>query len=196
MQYMTVDQSGEERRSLETKMRNGPPRNSISSGRRSCAMNFLLRKLAMRKLIERHFLGTCPRILRKMLKKFTLSALVLAFAVPSYAQLSFGGQPYGDKAEKRGMPAAAAVHLPAVDVATLMQEDAARAAQGIKGPFRFGFEHLTDYTTRQQRQLVHHAERRSRLAAWPLHCPGALGINLQMSNFVIPEGGAVILVQR
>jgi hypothetical protein len=64
---------------------------------------------------------------------------VLLFALdlgqrPLPAQIAFPGQPYGDKAEKRGMPPAVAVHLPAVDVAALMQEDADRAAQGIKGP--------------------------------------------------------------
>ncbi|MGB5069385.1 MAG: T9SS type A sorting domain-containing protein [Flavobacteriales bacterium] len=127
-----------------------------------------------------------------MLKKFTLPVLVLAFTVPSYAQLSFGGQPYGDKAEKRGMPPAIAVHLPAVDVATLMQEDADRAAQGIKGPFRFGFEHLTDYTLANSGSwfTMPNGDRVWRLI---LHCPGALGINLQMSNFVIPEGARLFL---
>lgn len=108
------------------------------------------------------------------------------------AQIAFGGHPYGDKAEKRGMPPAVAVHLPAVDVATLMQEDAARAAQGIKGPFRFGFEHATDFTLQNSGSwcTMPNGDRVWRLQ---LHCPGALAINLQFSNYLIPEGARMFL---
>ncbi|MCL4281568.1 MAG: T9SS type A sorting domain-containing protein [Flavobacteriales bacterium] len=123
----------------------------------------------------------------------TLLALAAALA-PSQlsAQLSFGGHPYGDKAEKRGMPVAVAVHLPAVDVAALLDEDAARAAQGIKGPFRFGFEHHTDFTLQNSGSwfTMPNGDRVWRLM---LHCPEALAINLQFSEYVIPEGARLFL---
>lgn len=60
---------------------------------------------------------------------FLASLLLVA---PLSAQIAFGGHPYGDKAEKRGMPAATVMHMPEVDVATLLNEDADRAAQGIE----------------------------------------------------------------
>lgn len=128
-----------------------------------------------------------------MIRSTTLVSLA-AFLLSSTlsAQIAFGGQPYGDKAEKRGMPPAAAVHLPAVDVATLMQEDAARAAQGLKGPFRFGFTHATDYTLQNSGSwfTMPNGDRIWRLQ---LHCPEALSINLQFSTYVIPEGARMFL---
>jgi len=128
-----------------------------------------------------------------MIRSFTLVSFAAAFlSVPLAAQISFEGHPYGDKAEKRGMPPAVAVHLPAVDVAALMQEDAARAAQGIKGPYRFGFEHATDLTMQNSGSwfTMPNGDRVWRLQ---LHCPGALAINLQFSNYVIPDGARMFL---
>lgn len=127
-----------------------------------------------------------------MTRRLTLVASLALLSTALSAQIAFGGHPYGDKAEKRGMPPAVAVHLPAVDVATLMQEDAARAAQGIKGPFRFGFEHATDYTTQNSGSwfTMPNGDRVWRLQ---LHCPEALSINLQFSNYVIPEGARMFL---
>ncbi len=128
-----------------------------------------------------------------MIRNLTLvSMATLLLALPVRAQIAFGGQPYGDKAEKRGMPPAVAVHLPAVDVAALMQEDAARAAQGIKGPFRFGFEHTTDFTL-QNGGMWYAMPNGDRVWRLVLHCPEALTINLQFSNFVIPEGARLFL---
>ena len=128
-----------------------------------------------------------------MIRSTTLVSLAAFFLSSTLsAQIAFGGQPYGDKAEKRGMPPAAAVHLPAVDVATLMQEDAARAAQGLKGPFRFGFTHATDYTLQNSGSwcTMPNGDRVWRLQ---LHCPEALSINLQFSNYVIPDGARMFL---
>ncbi len=113
-------------------------------------------------------------------------------AVPLSAQISFGGHPYGDKAEKRGMPPATAIHLPQVDVAPLLTEDADRAAQGIKGPLRFGFTHETDFTLANSGSwwTMPNGDRVWRLM---LDCPEALSINLQFSNYVIPEGARMFL---
>ncbi len=127
-----------------------------------------------------------------MARTTTLLFLATLLTSTVSAQISFGGQPYGDKAEKRGMPPAVAVHLPAVDVPTLMDEDAARAAQGIKGPFRFGFPLPTDYTLQNSGSwwTMPNGDRVWRLE---LVCAGALGINLQFSNYVIPVGARMFL---
>lgn len=128
-----------------------------------------------------------------MIRSTTLVSFAAFFLSTTLsAQIAFGGQPYGDKAEKRGMPPAVAVHLPAVDVATLMQEDAARAALGLKGPFRFGFTHATNLTLGNSGSwfTMPNGDRVWRLM---LHCPEALSINLQFSNYVIPEGARMFL---
>jgi hypothetical protein len=128
-----------------------------------------------------------------MIRNVTLVVLAaLLFSSTLSAQIAFGGHPYGDKAEKRGMPLAVTAHLPAVDVAALMQEDAARAAEGIKGPFRFGFEHATNFTLQNSGSwfTMPNGDRVWRLA---LQCPGALSINLQFSNYVVPEGARMFL---
>lgn len=127
-----------------------------------------------------------------LLFRTAFATLAVSLGLASQAQLSFGGQPYGDKAEKRGMPPALTMHLPAVDVPTLMQEDADRAAQGIKGPFRFGVEHATELTLANSGSwhTMPNGDRVWRLA---LHCPEALSINLQFSNYVIPEGARMFL---
>ncbi|MGB3869863.1 MAG: T9SS type A sorting domain-containing protein [Flavobacteriales bacterium] len=120
---------------------------------------------------------------------FLASLLLVA---PLSAQIAFGGHPYGDKAEKRGMPAATVIHMPEVDVATLLNEDADRAAQGIKGPLRFGFTHETDLNLQNSGAwfTMPNGDRVWRLM---LHCPEALSINLQFSNYVIPEGARMFL---
>ncbi len=128
-----------------------------------------------------------------MTRNNTLAALAaILLAAPLAAQISFGGRPYGDKAEKRGMPPAVAVHLPAVDVATLLNEDAQRASEGIKGPFRFGFEHHTDLTMANSGSwwTMPNGDRVWRVV---LHCPEALTINLQFSNYVLPEGARMFI---
>ena len=128
-----------------------------------------------------------------MLRNATLLFLATVYlANPLSAQIAFGGQPYGDKAIKRGMPPAVAVHLPQVDVPTLMAQDAARAAQGIKGPFRFGLPHATDFTLQNSGSwwTMPNGDRVWRLM---LDCPAALGINLEFSNYVIPKGARMFL---
>lgn len=122
----------------------------------------------------------------------SLLFLLLATPMGLQAQRAFGGQPYGNKAEKRSMPPAMAVHLPAVDVAALLAEDAARAAQGIKGPYRFGFTHTTafDLSNSGAWTTMPNGDRVWRLL---LHCPGAVAINLVLSDFDVPEGARVFL---
>jgi hypothetical protein len=127
-----------------------------------------------------------------MVRPPTIFLLASFLTTSASAQIAFGGHPYGDKAEKRGMPPAVAVHLPTIDVPALMDEDAARAAQGIKGPFRFGFTHATGYTLDNSGSwwTMPNGDRVWRLK---LHCPDALGINLQFSNYVVPDGARMFL---
>lgn len=128
-----------------------------------------------------------------MTRTSTLASLALLFlATPLAAQISFGGQPYGDKAEKRGMPPAVVVDFPALDHDQLIAEDEARYASGVKGPFRFGYEHPVHLTLENSGSwfIMPNGDRVWRLM---LHCPGALSINLQWSEYVVPEGARMFI---
>ncbi|HMN04599.1 MAG TPA: T9SS type A sorting domain-containing protein [Flavobacteriales bacterium] len=128
-----------------------------------------------------------------MTRTSTLASLALLFlATPLAAQISFGGQPYGDKAEKRGMPPAVVVDFPALDHDRLIAEDEARYASGVKGPFRFGFEQPANLTLENSGSwsIMPNGDRVWRLM---LHCPGALSINLQWSEYVIPDGARMFI---
>ncbi len=107
------------------------------------------------------------------------------------AQLSFGGQPYGiDRAN--ALPDAPLSVMAPVDANSLMAEDEARAAAGVKGPYRFGFNHATNigldnagiWTTMSNGDRVWRAA---------IQCPGAYSVNLEFHEFVIPEGAQVFV---
>ena len=108
------------------------------------------------------------------------------------AQISFGGNPIGLKAEKLGLPKAQKIDLPAVDVEALMAEDADRAAQGVKGPYRFGFNHEVDLTMANSGTWNELADG-TRLWRLQLHCPQSISINFVFSEYVVPEGARVFV---
>lgn len=118
----------------------------------------------------------------------TLGLLLLA--APLAAQISFGGQPYG--LGKAYLPAPPVLTMPEVDVAALMAEDAQRLAQGIKGPYRFGFNHATDISTANSGVWTDLANGDGVWRA-TIECPGAFSINFEFNDFVVPEGGQVFV---
>ena len=119
----------------------------------------------------------------------------LSFAsllAPSYAQIAFGGTPLGTKAEKRGLPKPERRTFPAVDREALLAEDAANAALGIKGPYRFGVNHATDLTM-ENSGTWNELEDGTRLWRVELLCPEALAINFEFSGYVVPDGALVFV---
>ena len=126
----------------------------------------------------------------------TLRSLVIAFLVPlagaSTAQVSFGGRPIGLLTNASALPTPAEVHLPAVDPAPLMAEDEARAEAGIKGPYRFGFNHEVDLGT-DNSGTWHTLRNGDRVWRQAIVCPGAFSINFRFDAFIVPEGGRVFV---
>ncbi|HEY0978835.1 MAG TPA: hypothetical protein VGE21_15285, partial [Flavobacteriales bacterium] len=126
--------------------------------------------------------------------KRSLHALLLlgAFVVtPSLlAQRSFGGTPLGPKGSRIGLPEAPVMTLPSVDVETLRAEDAANAANGIKGPWRFGYQHFTDISmsTSGVWHTLPNGDRNWRVV---LECRGAVSINFAFTEYVVPAGARV-----
>lgn len=119
--------------------------------------------------------------------------LVLVAALPASAQVSFGGQPYG--LTKSHLPAAPLYVMPEVDAAALMAEDEQRIAQGIKGPYRFGFNHSTDLSTGNSGVWTTLPDGD---AVWRLaiECPGAFSINFEFNDYLVPEGGQVFVYNQ
>ncbi|MEZ4806236.1 MAG: T9SS type A sorting domain-containing protein [Flavobacteriales bacterium] len=106
------------------------------------------------------------------------------------AQISYGGRAIG--LGPSNLPEAPVVLMPAVDATTLLAEDAARAAQGVKGPYRFGFNHATDISM-ENSGAWHTLRNGDRLWRTAIQCPGAFSINFEFHEYVVPEGARVFV---
>lgn len=107
------------------------------------------------------------------------------------AQLSFGGHPIGIERSQE-LPSAPTVVMPEVDAEALKAEDADRAAQGIKGPWRFGFNHATDLSL-ENSGVWHTLPNGDRVWRLSIQCPGAYSINFEFHDYVVPEGAQVFV---
>lgn len=105
------------------------------------------------------------------------------------AQLSFEGQPYGTD-RSNGLPEAPVAVMPPVDADALKAEDAVRSASGVKGPYRFGFNHAVDLGL-DNSGVWHTMSNGDRVWRVGVQCPGAFSINFEFHEFVIPEGAQV-----
>jgi hypothetical protein len=121
-----------------------------------------------------------------------LFATLAVGSMPLKAQIAFGGQPVGIKAEKLGWSKPAVAEFPAVDEAALLAEDEARATDGVKGPFRFGFNHSADLSLQNSGTwtVMPNGTRVWRLE---LKSPGARSINFVFDEYVVPEGAQVFV---
>jgi hypothetical protein len=125
------------------------------------------------------------------MKNRTLLAWALLAALPASAQISFGGKPLGlDKTDKLPTPPLAV--MPAVDVDALLAEDAQREAEGIKGPWRFGANHAVDLSLANS-GVWHEMPNGDGLWRLSIECPGALSINFEFHDYVVPAGARVFV---
>lgn len=121
-----------------------------------------------------------------------LATLLLASALPGAAQVSFGGRPLALLEHAPALPAPSDVRLPAVDADALLAEDAARAAAGIKGPYRFGYNHSVDLGTAVS-GTWHTLRNGDRVWRQAITCPGAFSINFRFDVYEVPEGARVFV---
>ncbi|MEO8588143.1 MAG: T9SS type A sorting domain-containing protein [Flavobacteriales bacterium] len=119
-----------------------------------------------------------------------LPALLIG-SLPITAQVSFGGHPHG-LMKDNGLPVAPLMVMPEVDAEALKAEDAQRELQGVKGPYRFGFNHLVDFDLFNSGvwSTLGNGDRIWRLA---IECPGAFSINFEFNDYVVPEGAQVFV---
>jgi hypothetical protein len=124
------------------------------------------------------------------MKKTVILASLLFTAPALVAQIAFGGEPLSFS--RQDLPEAPVVTLPTVDREALLAEDEWRRASGMKGPYRFGFNHATDLTL-ENSGVWHTLANGDRVWRLGLVCPGALSINLEFHDYVVPEGARVFV---
>ncbi len=127
-----------------------------------------------------------------MVLRVLVPALLLLPCIAANAQIAFGGTPVGLLPLGPRLPEPQGFVLPAVDAAALIAEDEARIAAGIKGPWRFGFNHAVDARSDAHGTwtTLRNGDRVWRIA---FTCPGAFSINFRFSRYVVPEGGRVFV---
>jgi hypothetical protein len=126
--------------------------------------------------------------LRSTLNVLSVVALALPWSAAS-AQVSFGGRPWAVHAEKMGLTTPPVFHLPALDVAAALAEDEQRALEGNKR-LRFGINHATDLGLDNSGvwETLPNGDRVWRL---DIHLEGALSVNFEFDDYVVPEGAMV-----
>jgi lysyl endopeptidase len=130
---------------------------------------------------------------KKMMMRNFCVQVMLAMMAPTMAvaQVGFGGQPLGHRSDVQ-LPPSPVMVMPAVDVETLMAEDAQRDAQGIKGPYRFGFNHMVDLGL-ENSGVWHEFSNGDRVWRLSIECPSAYSINFEFHDYFIPEGADVFV---
>ena len=80
-------------------------------------------------------------------------------------------------------------------MASLIVEDEAREASGIKGPWRFGYNHAVDLDLSNSGTwtTLGNGDRIWRLA---LRCPDALSVNFEFHEYVVPSGAKVFVLNE
>lgn len=125
------------------------------------------------------------------LSRFLALGLVLPFTLQAFAQESFGGVPMVERAGAQ-LPGAPVAVMPTVDADAMMAEDEARIAQGIKGPYRFGFDHHVDLSL-DNSGVWHTMPNGGRVWRLAIQCPGALSVNFEFHDYFLPEGAEVFV---
>jgi hypothetical protein len=128
-----------------------------------------------------------------MLKQYATLALAFGLipTVTVRAQESFGGQATGLRNDVQ-LEAPPFVVMPPVDAAALLAEDEARIASGVKGPYRFGFNHAVDLGL-ENSGVWHEFPNGDRVWRLAIECPQAFSINFEFHDYFIPTGGQVFV---
>src|SRR5690606_22332703 len=140
--------------------------------------------------------GTIPLIPQpgtmRLIPLVAAGVALLLTAPTAQGQIAFGGTPPGLTSLAKQLTEAPVATMPAVDVESLMAEDAARAASGEKGPYRFGFNHATDLGLDNSGAWseLPNGDRVWRLG---IACPGAYSINFEFHDYLVPEGARVFV---
>jgi lysyl endopeptidase len=128
-----------------------------------------------------------------MLRSYATLALSIGlfYSTTTQAQESFGGQAIGLRPGIQLEPPPVVV-MPHVDAEALLAEDEARTASGVKGPYRFGFNHAVDLGLNNS-GVWHELPNGDRVWRLSIECPQAFSINFEFHDYFIPEGGKVFV---
>lgn len=130
------------------------------------------------------------RIMTRPYAPFLLSLSLIA-ALQATGQESFGGHPAGLRADLE-VPPPPLVVMPNVDAEALRAEDEIRIASGVKGPFRFGFNHAVRLELSNS-GVWHEFPNGDRLWRLAIQCPEAYSINFEFHEYFIPSGAQVFV---
>lgn len=121
-----------------------------------------------------------------------LTAILALCVAPSHAQVSFGGSPIGTGPLAHTLAEAPVLWMGEVDVAALIAEDELRHASGIKGPWRFGTNHVVDIGL-DNAGTWSELRAGDRLWRQTIACPGAYSINIEFHEYRMPEGAMLFV---
>ena len=131
-------------------------------------------------------------LIRRSFRSVLWILVVIGGLSDLHAQIAFGGSPIGLSTGAALLRPVPVVELPQVDREALLLEDAANEMAGVKGPYRFGFNHAVDLgtSTNGDWTVLRNGDRVWRMG---ILCPGAFSINFVFSEFVVPAGGKVFV---
>jgi len=138
-------------------------------------------------LVSRLSAFTCRRASLPFAAVACTALIVLSAANTAQAQLSFGGEPASRHVALRS--AVPTITMPAVDVAALLAEDAARAKDE---PFRFGATLPVDFTPGNS-GVWEALPDGSRVWRLRIASPGAFSLSLLFDEFVLPGGSSLFV---
>ena len=122
------------------------------------------------------------------MRKFLLFVAAMV-SLNTFAQVSHGGTPFNW--EDKHVPSQITfVPMPVIALEALQAEEAI-VDQYKEAPFRFGYEHETDFSE----QSASWFEIGNGKSIWQLgiHCPDARSINLLFENFNLPKGSEMFI---
>jgi len=121
--------------------------------------------------------------------KKTLLLLLTILSIQGFAQISQGGFPFNWE-DKHVSTQINFVTMPEIDLVALQAEDAV-VDQYKEAPFRFGFEHETNFNL----QSANWQDLGNGSSLWQLGitCPNARSINLILEDFYLPKGAQMFL---
>lgn len=126
------------------------------------------------------------------LRNTVLLPLIGLASLGALGQRAFPGRPLGLRDRTGALPAPPVFMQPEVDAAALLAEDADRLLHGVKGRYRFGVEHATDLDVIAL-GAWHTTGGGEHVCRAVIECPGALGIGITFSRYVMPPGARVFL---
>jgi len=135
------------------------------------------------------------QIKKTTMKKTSTLFLGIALSFASFAQTTNVGGPVSFTSNLFSDDSKIEAHtMPAFDLERQLDEDLVNQANKV-GPFRFGYEHITNYSL-QNSGTWSTTQEGDKIWRIKFSSPGALSMNVIFNDFFIPNGASVHLYNR